>query len=187
MVRKVGMRPRLVEKRGESWEDYLEEGEKLLWEGAPATGLRFSGTGLALSLFGVFFFGFSMFWVGLASNTGGGFIATLFGLPFVLVGLWLVAGHWFYDSYKRKRSRYALTSQRALIARTVFGRRMESYPIDRFSPIMLVEGPLDTVNFHQKTVRGKNGDTQINIGFRFINEGKKVYRLLRDIKEGKYE
>lgn len=187
MVRKVGMGRPAPQPRDESWADYLEEGERLLWKGAPATGTRVTNTGITQSIFGVFFLGFSVFWVGLGANTGGGLTVALFGAPFVMVGLWLVAGHWFYDAYKRKHSRYALTNKRALIARTVFGRKMESYPINRFAPVGLVEGPLDTVNFHQKTVHSKNGDTQINVGFRYIHNGRKVYNILRDIKGGKYE
>lgn len=107
----------------------------------------------------------------------------LFGVPFVLVGLWLVAGHWFFDAYKRKRARYALTNKRALIARTIFGRRMESYPIERGNQLRLISGKLDTVHFAQKTYRTKNGTQVKNIGFRFIHDGQAVYDLLRKVQE----
>lgn len=114
---------------------------------------------------------------------GAGFFFALFGVPFVLVGLWLLAGHWFYDAYKRKRARYALTDKRALIARSMFGRRMESYPIDAKSPIELVSGTLDTVNFAQRVYRGKNGINVVKIGFRYIADGQEVFNLLRKVSD----
>lgn len=187
MARKIGMNRPSKNTGSNSWEDYLDAGEKLIWQGAPATGLRFSGSGLVLSFFGVFFLGFAVFWVTLAFSMGGGSgmerVFPLFGLPFVLIGLWLVAGHWFFDAYKRQRARYALTNKRAMIARTLFGRRMESYPIDGHSQIRLVSGKLDTVHFAQKTYHTKNGARVENIGFRFISDGQMVYDLLRAVKE----
>ena len=180
------MTPRQKSTRSNHWQDFLGPGEKLLWQGAPATGLRITGAGIFLSVFGIFFLGFSVFWVTMAVGIGGsgaGAIFPIFGLPFVLVGVWLVAGHWFYDAYKRKHARYALTNQRALIARTVFGRRMESYPIDQNSQITLVSGKLDTVNFAQKAYRGKNGTSVVNIGFRYIPDGQEVFELLRKVQK----
>jgi len=143
-----------------------------------------------MSVFGLFFLGFSAVWVGMATqmNTGEmiGYVFPLFGMPFVLVGLWLVVGHWFFDAYRRKKTRYALTSKRANIARTVFGHRMESYEIKANAPLSLVEGSTDTVNFAEKTVRGKNGTSIVPIGFRYINDGRAVFNMLQAVKDEKY-
>jgi len=185
MARKIGMNRARNSTASNRWEDYLDPGEKLLWQGAPATGLRFTGVGLMLSVFGLFFFAFAVFWVFMAASMGAGFFFALFGVPFVLIGLWLLAGHWFFDAYKRKRARYALTNHRALIARTVFGRRMESYPIDAASPLELESGKLDTVNFAQRVYRGKNGINVVKIGFRYISDGQEVFDLLRGVSEGR--
>jgi len=187
MARKIGMSRPVKNTDSNNWEAYLDPDEKLIWQGAPATGLRFSGSGFILSFFGIFFLAFALFWTGIAASMGGDSgiegIFPLFGVPFVLIGLWLVAGHWFFDAYKRKRSRYALTNKRAIIARTVFNRRMESYPIERANQIRLISGTLDTVHFAQKTYRTKNGTSVKNIGFRFIQDGQAVYDLLRKVQE----
>lgn len=184
MVRNVGA----GRNEKSRWEDYFDSGERLLWQGAPGRGIRFSLGGLILSVFGLFFLSFSMVWVGMALQMSTGsamdYLFPMFGMPFVLVGLWLVVGHWFFDAYKRKNTRYALTTKRALIARTLFGRRMESYEISATSPLTLVEGKSDTVNFAEKTVRGKNGTSQVPIGFRFISDGRQVYNMLEEIKRG---
>jgi len=187
MARKIGMGRSQQQAHSNSWDDYLDPDEKLLWQGAPATGLKLTGKGIFLSLFGLFFLGFSVVWVTMASmmQTGMAFdyIFPLFGLPFVLVGLWLVVGHWFFDAYKRKRARYALTTKRAIIARSMINRRMESYEITKNSPLSLVEGDLDTVNFAQKTTRSNNGPTVVDIGFRYITGGREVYNLMQDVQK----
>ena len=189
MVRKIGMGRGQAQTHSNQWEDYLAADERLLWQGAPATGLRFSAKGLFTSIFGLFFFGFSVFWVAMAASFGGNtpldYLFPLFGLPFVLVGFWMVVGHWFYDAFKRKRSRYALTTKRAIIARNLMRRKMESYEITPQSPISLVEGTLDTVNFAQRTYRTKNGTNTVYTGFRFIEDGQKVFSILMDIRAQK--
>jgi len=182
MARNVGKSRPMKNNDSNRWEDYLDSGEKLLWQGAPGTGFRFTVMGLLLSVFGVFFLGFAVFWIYLTANLGDGLVFSILGVPFLLVGLWLVAGHWFLDVYRRKHARYALTNKRALIARTSFGRRMESYPIDASSDIQLVSGALDTVYFAQNIFRGKNGTTTVNIGFRYIPDGQVVFNLLREVK-----
>lgn len=187
MARKIGMSRPAKNSATDSWDDYMGPDEKLLWQGVPATGLRFTGAGAVLSFFGVFFLTFSIFWMIMAASIGGfsgaEALFPLFGLPFVLIGLWLVFGHWFFDAYKRKHARYALSNKRAFVARTMFGRRMESYPIDRSSQIHLISGKLDTVHFTQTTYRTKNGTAVKNIGFRFIPDGQEVYDLLRKVRE----
>lgn len=140
-----------------------------------------------LPFFGLFFLGFSLFWVSKTNSIGGGGsfgkMFPLFGLPFVLMGLWLVVAHWFFDAYKRIHARHALTNTRALIARSMFGRQMESYPIDRHSAINLISGDLDTVNFAQETFRTTNSTGVRPVGFRFIEDGQEVFDLLRKIKD----
>jgi hypothetical protein len=189
MARKVGMGRSAAQSESNRWEDYLDPGERLLWQGAPASGLRFTPDGLAMSAFGAFFLGISVFiaFAGIMAGGGMGAVFSLFTTPFILVGLWLVVGHWFFDAYKRKHSRYALTTKRAIIARSVMGRKMLSYEIGRHSPISLVEGNLDTVNFDRRTYLTKNGTKTVLIGFRFIKDGREVFRMLQDIKDGKYK
>jgi len=137
----------------ESWKPFLDPGEHILWQGRPDGRLRLKGRNLLISGFGVGFLAFSVFWVIMAFSFPGtqndpvGWLFPMFGLPFVLVGLWLVFGVHFYDAYKRSKSFYTLTSKRAFIGSDLGGRRLQSYPIDKDATLAFRPGPPDTVIF----------------------------------------
>lgn len=195
MARRVGFgegpratRPkRLTQKDESGWEPYLDEDETILWTGRPQPGLSFRPSDIALSLFGLFFFGFAIFWTVMAASMGAetgifGYVFPLFGTPFILVGGYLLFGRFFWDAYARGKTRYALTDRRAIVATSALRRSMKSYPISGASEIELQSGPPDTVNFASRFVRTKRGGHNVPVGFERIEDGAKVYKLLREIK-----
>lgn len=111
--------------------EYLQSGESLLWEGQPDP-TRFSRRGLWIALpFGLVFTGFSLFWVvfSFALTRGVGAVSPdappialfpLFGVPFVLVGLYILVGRLFVAQRQARSLWYAVTDRRVLI---VGGRR----------------------------------------------------------------
>ena len=102
----------------------LLTGERILWSGRPAQGLLLVPSDAFLIPFGLFFLGFSIFWIAMASNAGGGFF--LFGIPFVVVGLFMSVGRFFVDAWLRQTMVYAVTDRRILIARPApFGPESE--------------------------------------------------------------
>ena len=173
------------------WAPYLDPDEHLLWEGQPAGGLRVEAQSLVQTAFGIFFLGFSIFWVIGASAAGGAF--GLFGLPFVAVGCWLVFGHYFWDAWARSRTRYALTSKRAFIAENTFSRSLKNWPIDEDTQLDFRPGSLASIYFatelYTTTSRRRHGGTRTRtrtrkIGFRWISDGDRVYQLFRHVQRG---
>jgi hypothetical protein len=84
--------------------------------------MRFTGADVILIPFGLGWTGFSVFWeynaifqmprhFGIAPGVG----FAIFGLPFLAVGLFLLAGRFFYQRYTRLRTGYAITTRRAII------------------------------------------------------------------------
>lgn len=133
-------------------------------------------------LFFTFFTGFSVFWMLMASQAGGFFWT--FGLLFFFVGSYNLVGIHFWKAYLRRHTHYTLTNKRAFIGTSVFGRRsLESFPISPDTPINLIDGALTTVNFASRTKRSKNGSYEVPVGFEYIENGRKVYALMRESQE----
>ena len=177
--------------RPEGWAPYLDRGEKLLWEGAPAGGLKFKISDIFQSFFGLFFLGFSIFWIVMASSMssnfdrGPGALFPLFGLPFVAVGAYLVFGRFFWKAWVRSKTRYALTDKRAIIATNTFSRKLQSYPIGPGTRIDYEPGEQATLWFAEEERRGNKGRRYtVKHGFEYISGGDEVYRLMRRVQEG---
>ena len=174
----------------QGWDAYLDRGEKLLWEGAPAAGLRVRASDLPLSLFGLFFFGFAVFWTYMASGAmdmpgGFGIIFPLFGTPFLAVGFYLLVGRFFWNSYVRSRTRYALTNKRAISACSAWGRKLKSWPINSQTRLEYAPGELATIWFAEEVTRGSKGRTYTTRhGFEYVHGGDELYRLMRRVQQG---
>lgn len=92
--------------------------EKVIWWDNPGQGLILTRRDVVLIPFGLFFLGFSLFLETMAFTSGAPWFFALFGIPFVVVGLFLAVGRFFVDSWLRGRTLYAITDRRVLIART---------------------------------------------------------------------
>jgi hypothetical protein len=106
----------------------LQTGESLVWTGQPLP-RRFLRQSIPILLFGIFWTAFSVFWMagasgmlfGAAGGAGGlggldVFFSCfpLFGVPFVLIGLGMLASPFWM--YRRARlTCYALTDRRAIV------------------------------------------------------------------------
>jgi len=93
----------------------LGPGEHLLWAGSPSPGVTLQLADALLIPFSLLWGGFAVFWEYEVIATGAPLVMRLFGLPFVLVGLYLIVGRFFVDAWRRGRTFYGLTNQRALI------------------------------------------------------------------------
>ncbi len=102
-----------------SFQSRLGSGEKLLWQGQPAQGFRPSEHDSVFSIiFCLIWAGFAVFWnVGVWTADAPAFFR-LWGLPFLVAAAYITFGRFLIDRYQRKRTRYGVTNQRVLIART---------------------------------------------------------------------
>ncbi len=63
------------------------------------------------------------------------------------------------------------------------GRKLKSYPITKSTMLELDSGALDSVIFASEYRHRKNGTYEIKIGFERIEDGRKIYGLIRDIQK----
>lgn len=90
--------------------EILQPSEKLAWRGRPSPG-RAMRLDILHFFIGLFWLTFSIFWVVMASVAGA---FALFGVPFVLIGIWLVSTP-IRNLLRAGRTYYAITNRRVLI------------------------------------------------------------------------
>lgn len=183
------------------WDGFLDEGEHVLWQGRPDPGIEWRQMLSPTSLFGVVFTAFSLFWMGAAAamiwgtgDTPGIFVLfPLFGLPFLLIGLFMMGGNVVWAAYLRRSTIYSVTTRQVFIARdTGAGRTLEAIRIANITDIALEGGDPGTVRidvarplgFRTEKIDGPDGMgmARSKRSFRLarLPEAARVFSLIRD-------
>jgi hypothetical protein len=92
-------------------EQELTGGERLLWTGQPDPRRHFERSDLFFVPFSLFWGGFAIFWEVGVIRTGWDF-GIVAGIPFVAIGLYVIAGRFFVKARKKRRIHYAVTDRR---------------------------------------------------------------------------
>ncbi len=115
-------------------------GERLLWSGMPRQGVRFRSGDIFMIPFSLLWGGFAFFWeYNVVFNIKAPFFFPIFGGVFVLVGIHIVVERFFVDSYRRCRTYYGVTDQRALILSGIFFREIKQLSLPNLNEISLTE------------------------------------------------
>ena len=112
----------------------------LEWTGRPRQGIYLRSSDLLGIPFSLMWGGFSIFWESMAIRSGNGFMI-LWGIPFVCIGLYMIAGRFFWDAYLRNNTSYALTRDRALFVRGGLKPKMLSVYLPTVASINLTAQP----------------------------------------------
>jgi len=113
----------------------LLAGERLLWTGQPDPRVIFERVDIFLVPFSLLWGGFALVWeagvlgLGVFGEGHGSAVPwffVLWGIPFVLVGLYFIAGRFFYKAWRKRRTYYALTNKRALVLVEGRGRMLRA-------------------------------------------------------------
>jgi hypothetical protein len=110
----------------------LLAGERILWSGRPAQGFLLTSRDAALIPMSLLWGGFAIFWetmVVTQAKTPGFF--ALWGIPFVLIGLYLIVGRFLVDAWIRSGMFYAVTDKRILISRSRPFAKFTAVSLDR--------------------------------------------------------
>lgn len=114
----------------ETREDYnfcrgqMAPDEFVLWTGKPEIkGNLFTTEDIPLTLFYALWTGFAVFWFVSAAKYGGLF--SIFGIPFVFVGCYLLFGRFIHKAYLRRRTTYVITNRRVYRKR---GQKIDNLP-----------------------------------------------------------
>ena len=115
----------------------LSRGERLLWSGAPRQGIAFRQSDLFQIPFTLLWGGFALFWNVAVWAGDGPIFFRLWGLPFLLVGVYMVVGRFWLDARRRARTSYGVTTERVLIASNLLSPSIKSLTLRTLTDVTL--------------------------------------------------
>ncbi len=167
----------------------LEAGERLEWAGMPVPRF-FTAHSIAGFLFAIPWTAFAIFWTaGAAQATADscgprGFdFFPLFGVPFILVGVYLLLSPlWTY--LKTRRTAYAITDRRALIFDGGWSTTIRSFRPHELRDLSRKErrnGRGDVVITRRVRPDGEGGQQTEDIGFLHVEQPREIEQKLRQL------
>jgi hypothetical protein len=117
----------------------LDAGESLLWSGQPTQGLKLRPADALLIPFSVLWGGFAFFWEFMVLKMGAPWFFALWGVPFMLVGVYIIAGRFFWDARVRARTYYGVTDRRVILISGVTRSHVRSVNLRTLGDISLRE------------------------------------------------
>lgn len=179
----------------------LLSGEAVLWAGRPERRVIFHQEDAFLIPFSLLWGGFAIFWEGGVlglfgfghGNQAPGFFV-LWGVPFVLIGQYLIWGRFFMAAWKKAGTYYAVTDRRVLVVQNAWKYKTASSYIDAL-PVLTLEsgsGSLGTLRFGPRPdVFARNNSFGVWDGmniddipvFRDIECVREVYQLVGELRE----
>jgi hypothetical protein len=117
----------------------LASGECLLWSGMPRQGMLLRGSDAFAIPFSLVWGGFAIFWESSVWVRGAPLLFILWGIPFVVIGLYIIFGRFMVDSLIRSRTYYGVTDQHILIVSGFRSRHVTSLSLPGTTEISLSE------------------------------------------------
>ena len=117
----------------------LRRDEHLLWSGQPPQGIRLRTADAFMIPFSLMWGGFAIFWETSVVVMGAPLFFMAWGVPFVVFGLYLIAGRFWVDARQRAQTYYGLTDSRVMIVSGIFNRNTRSLNARTLSDITLTK------------------------------------------------
>lgn len=110
---------------------HLRPGETLLWTGRPNVRAFVMRGWWYVVPFSLLWLAFVAYWESLAINANGPILFRLWGVPFILVGLYMLVGRLVLAARDAGNTQYAVTNRRILIQRGAFRTNLTTLDLDR--------------------------------------------------------
>ena len=174
----------------------LQPDEQLLWSGRPNPNRLFTAVDIFLIPFSLLWGGFAIFWEVLALTSISRYNSAvwwfpLFGIPFVLLGLYFIFGRFLVKRRVKRNTVYAVTDRRVIAITTAFGRSVRSLSMKRLPGLEVStrSGRAGTVTFgHWSGLAGLYANTgmewlawgmgQRPMAFYDLDDARSVYELV---------
>ena len=165
----------------------LDPGERLLWSGRPGQGIRFRPSDGLFIPFSLLWGGFAFFWEFTVFRMNAPLVFRLWGVPFVLVGLYLIAGRFFWDARRRARAVYAVTDRRIILVEGGSRRSTRTLNLKTLNEVTLSERGdgsgdvvLGTMPLGSTFARGNRPGAGAEVPtLEFLPRAREVYDIIR--------
>jgi hypothetical protein len=167
----------------------LSAGETLMWSGQPKQGVFLRASDAFLIPFSLLWGGFALFWEMGVINGGAPFFFMLWGIPFLVVGVYITIGRFFADAYIRSKTSYGVTNERILIVAGLFNRTVKTLPLHNLSEVAVQHhadgtgtitfGPSLPFASWYRGFAWPGMDQRLPPAFERIPDAKQVYDLIR--------
>jgi hypothetical protein len=161
----------------------------------PRQGVRFRPADIFMLPFSLLWGGFAIFWEYSVVSNGAPFFFTLWGVPFVLVGLYIIVGRFLVDSYQRARTYYGVTDQRVIILGGLMNRDVKSITLQGLNDVSLNErsdrsgsitfGPTNPMYAIWSGAEWPGIGKKLAPAFELIDDVRKVHDLIREAQREK--
>lgn len=169
----------------------LSPNEQLLWFGRPRQGFFFRKSDALLIPFSLMWGGFAIFWNAGVWFSDAPIFFRLWGIPFLVVGLYMIFGRFFVDVRQRKKTFYGVTNERIIIISGLFDQSVKSLSLQTLTDITMEEftNGLGTITFGTPNTTNSFGNNNFPFGrkreevvpnFDQIPQAKSVYETIRN-------
>lgn len=158
--------------------------DELRWTGRP-------GGGILLRPADAYYIPFALMWCAfvtameISAIRGGSAFMAVWGIPFALIGIQMLVGRFFWDSYRRSKTWYGLTTDSALIVRLGMRPSVQRIYLPALNSIRLnvKDDGSGTILFGDSTLArmwggwpGSSSSTEVP-SFEAIADAQRVYDL----------
>ena len=182
----------LEESKYQKIRSELKPGESIVWAGQPDS-VEYMKSSILGFLFFIPWTAFSIFWIAGASgfeipdfSKGGFAYFPLFGLPFLLIGIWGLSSP-LREKLKAKNVIYAITTQRVIIIEGSRSTSYKSYYPDQLKNIERIQknNSFGSIYFQQIPYTDSDGDKRYKkVGFVGISNVQAVENKIVSLANG---
>ena len=183
-------------------QEELLSGETVLWSGQPLRSVIFHSSDWYAIPFSLLWGGFAIFWesgvtghFGFAnSKEGFSLFMALWGIPFIVIGQYMIWGRFPYTAWKKGRTYYAVTTRRVLVVTSGATRKVVSGYLRTLDSVSLTtrQDGLGTLEFSPEPERSNSfwnsrrgrGGPQLDIdlsrlAFYDVPDARSVYGVIQ--------
>lgn len=177
----------------------LASGESLLWAGRPNPRVIFHSDDWFMIPFSLLWGGFAIFWESGVlgywghSSKHAPFFFALWGVPFVVIGQYMIWGRFFYDGWIKRRTYYGITNRRVMVVQEGTTRKTCSMYLEAIPNVDHDGAFTGTIRFggttNMSSERGQRRQnwSRFSVGnvpvFADIDDADSVYRIILDLSE----